>query len=258
MNTHQKLNLICPFSSPYELWETRELTSEETDKLIENGQWKPFLTVKVKLETTISTPFDAARFIASNKNDSRLDHRVTAYIRENPGYSQWRSYMPSETPDALADYQENYPPDDFSPINQLVVNYGIALPEGQSLFHGGFWPVNEDGSLLDTHTTNRVLSTSLCPKVALNNGDWRGKAYDAGRLDLMVITVKKSAKKAFIFDMDADPNGHELEVLFEDGVQLTLIDAQLVSTKFNTCKADKLGYTVSKTIPVYVLQVELR
>jgi len=105
--------------------------------------------------------------------------------------------------------------------------------------------------------TNRVFSTSFCPRVALNNGDWRGKAFDAGRIDIMVITIKKPNKKAFVFSLDEGANGHEMEVLFEKGVQLNLISSSTVNLNFKACKSTSASSVKCKFVIANVLLVEM-
>ncbi|AVG75455.1 hypothetical protein [Pantoea ananatis] len=248
---------VDPFSSPFELWETREPTAAERDELLKRREWKPFYEIKVGIQARINSALDAAKETVANKEDNRISHHTISYIKNSHEYAAWRSYMPKRTPSELVNYQESYPPKDFDIINRLVSRHGIIVPEGQTFFHGGVWPSDENGNPLNSISTKRVLSTSFCPKVALNNSEWQGKAYEAGRIDLMVITAKKMTKKAFIFPIDEGTKGHELEVLFEEGAQLNLISNSMVNSCYKVSKCiDKSG-TMSKKITANVLEIEI-
>ncbi|MGP2978020.1 hypothetical protein ACTVLL_12820 [Serratia nevei] len=251
-------NKIDPFSPPLEIWEEREPTEVETDELLSRGEWRPHCQIKVKVDAILNSAHDAAKLIAGNKDENRIDHHVISYLEKNMEYKKWRECMPHPTPKQLIDYQENYPPKDFEVINSLISKHGMLIPEGQVLFHGGIWPLdNKMGGQVKSFMTNRVLSTSFCPKVALNNGDWRGKAYDAGRIDLMVITIKNIDKKAFVFSLDEGSHSHEMEVLFEQGVQLSLVSSSTVNLHFKTCKSTSASDIDCKFIAANVLQIEM-
>ncbi|ASM00643.1 hypothetical protein JY446_08690 [Serratia marcescens] len=250
-------NKIDPFSLPLEIWEEREPTEVETDELLSRGEWRPCCQIKVKIDLILNSAHDAARLIAGNKDENRIDNHVISYLEKNMEYKKWRECMPHSTPKQLIDYQENYPPKDFEVINSLISKHGMLIPVGQALFHGGIWPLDKMGGQVKSFLTNRVLSTSFCPKVALNNGDWRGKAYDAGRIDLMVITIKSIDKKAFVFSLDEGSHSHEMEVLFERGVQLSLVRSSTVNLHFKTCKSTSASDIDCKFIAVNVLQIEM-
>ena len=250
-------NKIDPFSPPLEIWEEREPTAEETAEVLSRGEWRPCYQIKVKIESILNSAYDAAKLIAGNKDENRINHHVISYLEKNMEYKKWRDGMPYPTPKQLIDYQENYPPKDLEVINSLISKHGMMIPEGQTLFHGGIWPLDEMGCQVKSFLTNRVLSTSFCPKVALNNGDWRGKAYDAGRIDLMVITIKNIDKKAFVFSLDEGSHSHEMEVLFERGVQLNLVSSSTVNLHFKTCKSTSASDIDCKFIAAHVLQIEM-
>ncbi|HDV1387294.1 TPA: hypothetical protein RHV40_005462, partial [Escherichia coli] len=214
---------INPFGAPHDIWKTREPTNEETQEMIKQGIWKPTVSINVQIDKTIYNPMDAAEFLAANKDESRLDRFVGKFLDTSDEYSNWLSLMPSLVPIELLDYQDSYPPNDFNIIDQAVKTHGIFLPDDQFLFHGGLWPNDKHGNPSSTFVTDRVLSTSFCPKVALINGEWRGKAWDANRLDLIVIKTNASKTKAFVYDKELASHGHELEVLFAKGAKLKFI-----------------------------------
>lgn len=251
------LNIIDPFNSPIELWKTREPSAEELKVLLKNNEWKPFCKINVEKEVTINSSFDAAKLVAGDKNESRIDKHVILYLSKSQEFKKWRTAMPHPTPQALVEYQEKYRSTNFDLINLLVSEHGMIIPEGQVLFHGGVWPRDANGEQLKAFITTRALSTSFCPKVALNNGEWLGKAYDAGHIDLMVINVKSMSKKAFIFPIDSGSNSHEMEVLFESGIQMNLISTLKANLNFTTCKSTNMSDLQCKKIQANVILVEM-
>lgn len=246
-------NIINPYSSPHELWETREPTREESSEMIKQGTWKPCVSIKVKIDTTIHSPFDAAMFVASNQHDLRLDRYVHKYLDGSEQYAQWLSLMPESVPEELLSYQSSYPPSDFDKINDIVNVFGIHMPDDQVLFHGGVWPKNQYGNPEVSLITDRVLSTSLCPKVAITNAEWKGKAWDSNRIDLMVIKVNCSTANAYIFDKELPQHGHELEILFaKDAVLRFISESEIVGGREVYKYQQK-----PKRIKVFVINVEL-
>ncbi|HAS0829228.1 TPA: hypothetical protein I3313_004251, partial [Enterobacter hormaechei subsp. hoffmannii] len=112
---------------------------------------------------------------------------------------------------------------------------------------------DKHGNPSSTFVTDRVLSTSFCPKVALNNGEWRGKAWDANRLDLIVIKTNATKTKAFVYDKELAGHGHELEVLFAKGATLKFIsESQALKNRV----AHKYQ-CAPKNINTYVIYAEL-
>ncbi|MCL9674577.1 hypothetical protein [Citrobacter sp. MNAZ 1397] len=244
---------INPFGVPHDIWKTREPTNEESLEMIKQGIWKPCVSINIQIDKTICHPMDAAEFLAANQHESRLDRFVAKFLDTSDEYSKWLSLMPSFVPIELLDYQDSYPPNDFNIIDQAVKTYGILLPDGQFLFHGGLWPSDKHGNPSSTFVTDRVLSTSFCPKVALNNGEWRGKAWDANRLDLIVIKTNATKTKAFVYDKELAGHGHELEVLFAKGATLKFISE---SKAFKNRVANKYQ-CAPKNINTYVIYAEL-
>lgn len=244
---------IDPFRAPHDIWETRKPTDAESREMIKQGKWNPFVSINVQIDKTIRHPMDAAEFLAANQHESRLDRFVVKFLDTSNEYSKWLNLMPSVVPAELLDYQRSYPPNDFNIIDQAVKAHGIIIPDGQFLFHGGLWPSNEHGDPCTAFVTDRVLSTSFCPKVALNNGEWRGKAWDANRLDLIVIKTNASKTKAFVYDKELAEHGHELEVLFAKGATLKFIAK---SEPFGNRVAHKYG-CAPKNINTHVIYAEL-
>lgn len=245
--------VIDPYSSPVELWETREPTRQECSEMIKQRVWKPCVSIKVRIDRIIRSPLDAAMFFASNQHDLRHDSHVRNYLDESDEYAKWLSFMPGVVPEELLSYQESYPPPDFDKVNEAVNVFGIIMPDEQFLFHGGGWPRDKDGNHVTTLITDRVLSTSLCPKVAINNAEWRGKAWVSNRLDLMVIKIKNSTTKSFVFDKDLPAQGHELEVLFAKGATLNFISEKEIAGGRVVNKYQQRP----KRVKIFIISIEL-
>ena len=170
------LPLVNTFVPPYEKWKTRRQTYEE---MLVSGN--PLMDIRVRLEATVANAHDAATYIGRVGADNGLGNAINRALDNSVAYKHWRQAMPSKTPEALSRYQKSYPHCDLAQVSAEIERIGQVLSEGQCLFHAGLWPGG------DRLTTNRPLSTSFCPQVALRNADHKGKGYDAGRIDLFVL-----------------------------------------------------------------------
>lgn len=137
--------------------------------------------------------------------------------------------MPSVTPQILLDYQQLYPLShtQMAQANNEINNHGVMIPHGQILFHGGQWM----GKNIVTKLSD-PFATTFCPQVAMREAEHSGKAYKAGYIDLMVITVIDPQVKAFVFDMDEPEKGNELEVLFAAGATITVTSRTAMNFKY--------------------------
>lgn len=235
------LPLVDTFEPPYELWETRTATLEE---MIANGGPGD---IKVNMVARISDAREAAEYIANVALDNRFGNHIQTALSNSQAYKAWLSAMPSRTPAELSRYQKDFPRSDLSAASQEIDQNGSTLSPGQCLFHGGLWP---GGRCL---ITQRPLSTSLCPQVALRNAEHNAKAYDAGRLDLFVLRANNPKTKAFVFKRKGTNLGHESEVLLASGAILTLKAETLIRCTYLAAKVDH----PKKEIPIYVLEVEV-
>lgn len=150
----------------------------------------------------------------------------------------------------IMDYQAIFPHHDAALADAALNAVGVEVAEGQLLFHGGAW--DSDASTL---TTSRPFSTTFCPQVALRNAEWRGKAYDADRVNVMVVRVAKSKTKAYAYSRQG-PHGNEKEVVFASGAQLMLVSETHVKGLLVT----KIGANLQelkKIVPAYVVEVEI-
>lgn len=236
------LPLVNTFSPPYEKWETRHPTVEE---MLAASNFH--MRVKVRLEATVANAYDAAVYMGRVGADNGLGDFINAALDDSPAHKQWRQAMPSKTPDALARYQKSYPNCDFAKVSAEINEIAQVLSEGQCLFHAGLWP---DCATL---VTDRPLSTSFCPQVALRNADHRSKAYDAGRIDLFVLKVTSPKTNIFAYKRNGTNLGHENEVLFAEGANLKLVSSEVVNTDY---LAAKPGFP-DKRISVRVITVNV-
>ena len=193
--------------------------------------------------------WQAAEHIALCPHDGAFEWFLDDALEHNSAYSFLSSKVPPETPPALLDYQEKYP--DYNPeeVDREINSFGVILAEGQCLFHGGLWP---------SHTipfpTDRPLSTSFNPQKAWNNAVWQGKAYDAGRIDLIVLKVTSEKSKAYYYGPGGQ-HGHEKEVLFATGATLRFVSRTHVCDGTVYMSRDFLERT--KVVPVYVIEAEI-
>lgn len=236
------LPLVNTFVPPYEKWETRQPTIEEM-----LAASRILMSVNVRLEATVANAYEAATYIGHVRADNGLGNFINAALDDSHAYKEWRQAMPSRTPDALARYQKSYPHCDFAQVSAEINSIAQVLSEGQCLFHAGLWP---GGTTL---TTNRPLSTSFCPQVALRNADHRSKAYDAGRIDLFVLTATSPKTNIFSYRRNGTNLGHENEVLFAAGANLKLLSAKVVNTDYPAAKPG----LPEKRISVRVLTIDI-
>ncbi len=244
------LPLINPFLQPYEKWSTRTLTPEEMlDIHRRTGQFE--LHINDRLLATVTNPFEAATHMAKVGVDNGLESHIDEALSNSQEYSLWRSSMPSRTPSEIAKYQKEYPYCNFENASAEINSIGATLSPGQILFHGGVWPGGQ------RFVAERPLSTSLCSQVALRNAEHRGKAYDAGRIDLFVLYIAEPATNIFVYRRNGTNLGHEKEVLFAKGVELELCNQILIRNDYKVCKANGINL-LEKRVPIYVLEVNVR
>lgn len=234
------LPLVDVFSKSYESWESRNATTEEV-----LAGWDPRRPVRTVLNSVVSNAKEAAEYVAKAGADNGLAHFINDALQESISFEVWRKAMPSKTPKTLSAYQKFYPKCDLNEVSKEIENVGLFLCEGQYLFHGGLWP---GGSQF---VTDRPLSTTFCPQVALSNACHRAKAYDNDRIDLFVLRVESPNTKVFVYKRNGTNLGHENEVLFSAGAQLTFKSRYLVNDCFLTGKCGM----PDKKISVYVCMV---
>lgn len=237
------LPTVDPFHTPYQLWKTRSPTLNE--RLAAATFFVP--DIKEQLIAQVNNAREAAIHMAKVGADGGLGRHVEDSLDCSAAYRAWRQAMPSATPTELAVYQKSYPKCDFVKVTEAINEVGGLLSENQYLFHGGYWHGGQ------SIVTDRPLSTSLCPQVALRNAEHNGKAYDAGAVHLFVLRVKNPQTKAFVFRPKGTNLGHELEILLAAGACLEMRSQTEVHQDYLVAKWEH----PEKRVPVYVLEFDV-
>lgn len=207
----------------------------------------PFTSPYTGGQTPINTALEAANHIAVHYPDNGLGNYVCNVLDASADYKAWINAMPRCKPKAIATYQSNYDKRDDAAVNRDILTFGDTLDAGQILFHGGHW-TGGTGTIV----ISRPLSTTFNPNVAFVNALWKAKAYDAGRLDLIVLKTATAATKAYVFNRRGNLS-HEREILLPANTTLKFVRETCQQTAFNVTKVNR----PNKTIPVYVVEVEV-
>ncbi|SDY38224.1 hypothetical protein [Pseudomonas salomonii] len=246
---HDTLNVIDVFSPAFERWETRERTQEEhIAHLTQHGYFGG--PIKTKLLKTITSTYQAAEHMAEHLTDNCLENFIDNALSKSSAMEQLRSLMPTSTPPALKDYKSNYPTYSANDVASEIEQYGVFLANDQTLIHGGCWPTEHDEFI-----TDRPFSTTFCPQIARRSAEWKGKAYDAGRMDLIVLRVVSPFTKAYLYGTDVD-HSHEKEILFAKGARLILISRTHICDTY-VFKVDTDFKEYKKQVPAYVVEAEI-
>ncbi|WP_217541736.1 hypothetical protein [Vibrio metschnikovii] len=241
--------LMNPFSTPYEEWNERNPTYEEMLEAISLGQPMPD-SIKLSLKAKLSNHRDVGEFMLNEVANNRLEFHIDDFLRKSLEFKANLAAMPTEDPEHISAYKHLYPSCDFDLVSEDISSFGRLLPDGQFLFHGGYLPIGVG----EVFVTDRPLSTSLCPQVAVRNGDWHGKAFDRGEIHLAVIRMTNPRTKGYVFDLDGEL-GNEKELLLASGLKLTLVRKTLIRDDFPTFKPNGLN-PLEKTVPAYLLEFE--
>lgn len=209
-------------------------------------------TVDDELVARITNEYEAAEYMASCGVDNGLEFHIDRALAADAAFQQWLRVMPETTPAALETYQHEYPLDDYGLVDLAIRAHGASLSAGQLLFHGGQIDFPSDGRLV----TTRPLSATFCPQVALREAEWRGKAFEAGRVCLYLLHVRASDHKAFVFDPGASDKGSEKEVLFATGTRLNLRSTKLLRNDYAVQRWKDMR-TESKPVPFHLCEVDV-
>ncbi len=242
------LPLVNVFSSPYKAWNTRSATHAELQEHYGNCG-EILFSVNDSLKALITSHRDAANYMANHGGDNGLESFVDSYLDRCKSYKSFRDAMPSKTPVALSEYQKKYPNYSVQKVDEEINMIGHTLSEGQVLFHGGLWA--DDNK--DEITLTKPFSTSLCSQVALRNAEWRGKAFDAGRIDLFVLRAIYPRTNVFAFRRKGTNMGNEKEVLFASEAKLVLRNRSLIRSDYSVTNHNHK----SKHVPIYIIDVDI-
>ena len=248
----KKAAVVNVLATPYEVWTRRETTTEEALDLHKNHGLSIFEALEVKDERieVVSTHIEAATRMLRERVDNGLESHIDDALDTSVEYRDLRDLMPPDVPEALSSYQSEFSEDGLALADEAIKAHGVEVAEGQFLFHGGHWA--SDGPTL---TTSRPFSTSFCPQVALRNAEWKGKAYDAGRVDLIVVCVTQPETKAFVYSREGN-HGNEKEVVFASGAKLTRV-REIHIADFCVSKVTSGLQQVHKVVPAYLIEVEI-
>lgn len=240
------------FATPYEDWSNRKTTGQEALNLVKNEGCSVIeaLQVKDRLIEVVSTHNDAAARMLRLRADNGLEGHIDRALDVSAEYRDLLNLMPRDVPDALSSYQGEFSENDWEKADKAIRAHGVELSAGQFLFHGGHW-----ASDIATFTTSRPFSTSFCPQVALRNAEWRGKAYDVGRVDLMVVCVVNPQTEAYAYCREGN-HGQEKEVVFASGAQLTRLRETYI-TDIPVSKMTSNLRQLQMMVPAYVINVEI-
>lgn len=244
-------SLVDVFKRPYEAWEYRKLSFEEVlARSKELGVHES--SVKTKLISNVQNHFAAASYMLMRGADNALESHVENELNISPDFSKMLGFMPEETPVSIVEYKHSFPSYCLPTVLEDIERFGRKLHEGQTLFHGGFCSLEQGESML----TDKPLSTSFCPQVALRNAEWKGKAYDAGEVHLLVLRITGASPKAFVFPLSGEL-GNEKEVLIAAHIRMTIMSKTLIRNDYDVCKVDERLDEHRKFVPAYVLEVDV-
>lgn len=234
MNQVDNLSPINVFSRPFIQWNMREATAAERRT---HGISAIISGVPDTVHCTVSNHVEAAFCVLQDRCTSILDSHIDSFLQEDPNFNHIISLMPKELPEYLSRYKSGHK-DISSDVDEEIERYGIVLPKGQYLFHGGVLK-DEIGRAVPCQTeffTARPLSTSISPEKAVLLAEHNGKAYDDNELNLNIIEIRGQATKSFVFNIkEGHEHAHEKEILFKSGLNLKITRKTYIGHK-NVCK----------------------
>lgn len=240
------LPLVNVFSNEYRKYSTRIATNEESLAFYKkNGYFLHEIPDKV-LEC-IWFAQEAAEYMCRVGVDNELESFIDDALHKSISFEKMIGSMPLTTPKVLLDYQASPKLTTSFSVDNAINYYGDFLSDGQYLFHGGNWDDFNNGLI-----TERPLSTSFCPQVALRNAEWCGKAYKVGKVDLLVLKVKNPKTKVFVYNKEGE-HSNEKEILFSSGAKLMVKKIEVVNNDYF------LGSEVSpgKYVPCTLIEADI-
>ena len=199
---------------------------------------------------TVSLPVEAAHRQLQIEIDGGLKSHMGSRIDASAVYKTWKAAMPRRTPQAISQYQRRHGSHSDVAVDAEIASTNFVLPVGQVLYHGGLW---WGGAIGSSVTLVKPLSTSLLPCVARMEALYKAKAYDAGVLELMVLTVRNARVRAYVLKNAGTSFGHEHEVLIGSGATLILRNVSPVQSGFPATAYEK----PSKLISTRFLEVDV-
>jgi hypothetical protein len=248
-STVNELPIIDVFDPPYKIWSQRALTKDEQLAYYEEHKRLVF-EKDDQLLKSIDSAYSAAAHMSEVRADNALENFINDALANSSAMAAVRRIMPAKTPKNLSRYQTHYPYYDADGVGREIREHGAILGNGQLLFHGGGWP---DG--VNQFETVLPLSSSFCPQVALRNAEFKGKAYDLGRVDLVVLKATDPKCQAYVFGAKGQMK-HEKEVVFAAGAQLKLVKRTFIQ-QVTVAKVDEHMDLLYALVPAYVIEAEI-
>jgi hypothetical protein len=240
--------VIDLFNPPYEVWEHRKPTYKEKIALAySHGVWQG--DSDKALVICVANYLQAVKYLIECPSRRELFDFISCALDEDEFYSALCSIMPKETPPALFNYQNSYSTHDAVSVDREISEVGAYAPVGQYFIHGGAWANDE------SFKSVRPFSTTFCPQIAFLNAEWKGKAYDVGRVDFVIVKVSSPFTKCFLFDRFGE-KGHECEVVFKSGLTYKTVGKECLGHVLVRKRTSK-GEDLSKSVPVYAVEVEM-
>ena len=188
-------------------------------------------------------------FLGNRLIDRELSELINSQIETDDNYLQLKNNMPSIVPESLEIYQTDIDNANYEQVNNEILQYGIGLSEGQILLHGGKLP---DTSFI----TERPLSTTIDPSVALNEEFSCSKAYRRRCIELNILTILSSRISAFLFvDEESDFN-HEREILLQSGIKLLKTREEIILNEYPLSDAYNKVINVPVKLNFYNIDIE--
>lgn len=244
------LPLVNVFSGEYRKYSYRSATPEESLAFYKKHGYFDN-NIRDKIIECIWFAQEAAEYMCRVGADNGLESFIEDALGESINFEKMIRSMPSTAPSVLLHYKISPDITTLLDVDRAINIHGRYLSDGQYLFHGG----NLD-DFKDDLVTKRPLSTSFCPQVALRNAEWGGKAYHAGKVDLLVLKVKNPKTKVFVYDRNGE-HSNEKEILFASGARLVVKKNKIVRCNHLVGAVDEFKRVVDKNVPCSLIEVDI-
>lgn len=194
----------------------------------------------------IDNPIKAVSKIVLEQNIEVFDNELEKFFENNHSVKEWKRKFSSEFSQNIKNYQEYNSNYDKNELNEEIKEIGLIIPNNQYLFHGGLLDLRND----EKRILERPFATSILPSIALFNAIIGSKAYDNGKIELLILLAGTIKTKAIILFQDDLSLSHEVEVLFASGLELTVIGIVRAIENFKVKNAEE---TKEKEVPVDIV-----
>lgn len=182
--------------------------------------------------------------ILNIKNTDVFDYQLNEFFENDEIIKKWKEEFNFELSQNMKNYQESYPDYDKDKLNEEIMKKGKIIPCGQYLFHGGLLNLEKNCEKI----LEKPFATTISPGNALFHSTIGSKAYDEGKIELLVLKVDNIKTKAIALFFTSF--SHEREVLFASGIKLSCTEKNEKIGHFRVKNADG---TLEKDVPVDVI-----